>query len=362
MYRTLYRLLSRLDAETIHDGAVAGLRVAGDVSPLRAALRALCGVPANDALAVTAFGQRFAHPVGLAGGFDKHGDMLHAAGALGFAHVELGTVTPRPQPGNPRPRIFRLPEDGALINRMGFPGAGVGALVGRLERRPSDLPVWVSLGKNKDTPLEEADRDYTLLLERLYPHADAFTINVSSPNTPELRRLQTRDYLSDLLASLQATAGRLAGGGASKPLLVKIAPDLDWSQIETVADLAVQHGLAGIVAVNTTLARDGLRSLARGETGGLSGKPLRARSTAILRHLFRHVGDRLTLVGVGGIFDGDDVWEKLVAGASLVQAYTGFIYEGPLFVRKALRGLKRRMQAEGIVQLEDIIGVEASMY
>ncbi|MCC7207440.1 MAG: quinone-dependent dihydroorotate dehydrogenase [Anaerolineae bacterium] len=356
MYRALYRLLARLDAETIHDGVVAGLRTAGKAPPLRAALRALCGVPADDALAVTAFGVRFAHPLGLAGGFDKHADMLHAAAALGFAHIEVGTVTPRPQPGNPRPRIFRLPEDGALINRMGFPGAGVEALTKRLERRPAGLPAWVSLGKNKDTPLGDAGRDYTLLLERLYPHADAFTINISSPNTPELRRLQTREYLSDLLAGLRETAARLAGNAPPKPLLVKIAPDLDWAEIETVAELALQHGLAGIVATNTTLARDGLRGPARGETGGLSGKPLRARSTEIIRHLRGGCGDRLTLVGVGGVFDGDDIWDKLAAGASLVQAYTGFIYEGPTFARKALRGLKRRMQAEGVASLAEMVG------
>lgn len=356
MYRTLYRLLARLDAETIHDVVVAGLRIAGETSPLRSTLRALCGAPADDSLAVTAFGARFAHPLGLAGGFDKHADMLHAAAALGFAHVEVGTVTPRPQPGNPRPRIFRLPEDGALINRMGFPGAGVEALAGRLQRRPAGLPVWVSLGKNKDTPLGDAGRDYTLLLERLYAHADAFTINVSSPNTPELRRLQTREYLSDLLAGLCETAARLAGNAPPKPLLVKIAPDLDWSDIEAVAELALQHGLAGIVATNTTLARDGLRSPARGETGGLSGKPLRARSTEIIRYLRGGCGDRLTLVGVGGVFDGDDIWDKLAAGARLVQAYTGFIYEGPMFVRKALRGLKRRVQAEGVASLAEMMG------
>jgi dihydroorotate dehydrogenase len=356
MYRTLYRLLSRFDAETMHDWAVSGLRIAAGTAPGRSLLHSLSGAPADESLSVSAMGQTYAHPLGLAGGFDKHGDMLFAAAALGFAHVEVGTVTPRPQPGNPRPRIFRLPEDGGLINRMGFPGTGVEALAGRLQRRPAGLPVWVSLGKNKDTPLGDAGRDYTSLLEKLYPHADAFTINVSSPNTPELRRLQTREYLSDLLAGLRETSARLAQAGPEKPLLVKIAPDLDWPEIDSVAALALEHGLAGIVATNTTLARDGLSGAARGETGGLSGKPLRARSTEIIRHLRRQCGERLTLVGVGGVFDGDDVWDKLAAGATLVQAYTGFVYEGPLFVRKALRGLKRRMAAEGVTSVGEIVG------
>lgn len=347
MYSFLYRhLLARLDAETVHHRALNGLELLGNILPALATDTA--------GMAVEALGIRFAHPLGLAAGFDKDGRCLPAIRALGFSFAEVGTVTPRPQPGNPPPRLFRLPEDRALINRLGFPSEGAAAVAARLKRRGA-FPVGISLGKNKDTPLADAAQDYNAVLRQLYPYGDFFVVNVSSPNTPDLRRLQTRDYLSDLLQSLMETV-RSLGDTAPKPLLVKIAPDLTWDEIDTLLDLALLHGVAGIIATNTTIQRDGLRSAAASESGGLSGQPLRQRSTEIIRHVYRESGGKLTVIGVGGVFTGDDAWEKLCAGASLIQAYTGFIYEGPLFARKVLSGLRRRMQREGVATLADIVG------
>lgn len=364
LYRLLYRhVLSRFDAEWMHDAAVQGLRVLGGFAPTRAAIRLLCDPRPNSAddVAVHAFGLRFAHPLGLAGGFDKEGSCLHGISALGFSHVEIGTVTPRPQLGNPKPRLFRLAEDSALINRMGFPSGGMAAVARNLRRiRGYDRPILISLGKNKVTDLVDAHQDYDDVLSALYPHGDLFTINVSSPNTPDLRRLQTRAYLSDLLAAIAETLAELSGGRKPKPLLIKIAPDLTNDEIDTLLDVALQHHVAGIIATNTTTRRDGLRSPNRSQEGGLSGQPLRERSTAIIRHIYCQTDGKLPVVGVGGIFSGDDLYEKLQAGATLAQAYTGFIYEGPAFVRKCIRGLRRRMAADGVTRLDEIIGASAT--
>ncbi len=354
MYSFLYtHILARMDAEAVHHRALAGLELLGRVPPARAALRAALAVD-TAGMEVEALGMRFAHPLGLAAGFDKEGRCLPAIHALGFSFAEIGTVTPRPQPGNPAPRLFRLMEDHALINRLGFPSEGAGAVATRLKRRGA-FPVGISLGKNKDTPLTDAGQDYSAVLRLLYPYGDFFVVNISSPNTPDLRRLQTREYLSDLLASLMETACSL-GGGAARPLLIKIAPDLSWDEIDTLLDLALAHGIAGVIATNTTIRRDGLHSAALAESGGLSGQPLRERSTEIIRHIYRVTGKRLLIIGVGGVFTGDDAWEKLRAGATLIQAYTGFIYEGPAFTRKVLRGLRGRMRAEGVARLAEIIG------
>lgn len=346
MYPLLYRtLLARIDPERIHRLAVGLLQFAGDFAPARAALRAIYGPGEAHDLRVRAFGLDFAHPIGLASGFDKDGRCLRGLAALGFSFIEIGTVTPRPQPGNPRPRLFRLAEDRALINRMGFPGAGMEALAARL-RRPPGVPVGISLGKNRTTPLDDAVNDYIAALTRLYAHGDFFAVNVSSPNTPELRQLQHRAYLDSLLSALMGSLRAL--GSPLKPLLLKISPDLSWPELDDVIDLALAHGIAGIIATNTTTARPDLRSPHRAEAGGLSGRPLRARSTDIIRYIHRHTGGSLPLIGVGGIFTGADVWEKLRAGAALVQVYTGFIYEGPAFVKKTLRGLRAsRAREEG---------------
>jgi dihydroorotate dehydrogenase len=355
MYSFLYRnLLARLDAEAVHHRALAGLELVGRIPPARTVLRSTL-TSDTTGMDVEVLGLRFAHPLGLAAGFDKEGRCLPAIHALGFSFAELGTVTPQPQPGNPLPRLFRLTQDYALVNRLGFPSEGAEAVAARLKGQGAlPFPAGISVGKNKDTPLTEAAQDYNAVLNTLYPYGDFFVVNVSSPNTPDLRRLQTRDYLSDLLQSVMQTMRRL-GGTRPKPLLVKIAPDLTWEEIDTLLELALMHNVAGIIATNTTIQREGLNSAAASETGGLSGKPLRQRSTEVIRHVHQQSNGKLTIIGVGGIFTGDDAWEKLRAGATLIQAYTGFIYEGPAFVQKVLRGLRKRMRAEGVTRLAEIV-------
>jgi dihydroorotate dehydrogenase len=354
VYRALYRhLLSRADAEWIHGVAVRSLAMTGNFSVSRALLRCLFAPRRLESLAVSAFGLRFAHPLGLAGGFDKDGVALHGLAALGFSFIEVGTVTPQPQAGNAKPRLFRLLDDQALINRMGFPSSGMARVAHNLERRPA-LPLAISLGKNKTTPLQDALQDYCAVLEYLYPYGDLFVVNISSPNTPELRRLQTAAHLAELLAGLRQA---LAAQGSAKPLLLKIAPDLSFEEIETICALALQHGVSGLIATNTTLERpSGLRSADAHQPGGLSGAPLRAKSTQIVRHIRAVTAGQLPVIGVGGVFSGADIWEKLCAGAVLVQAYTGFIYEGLAFVRRAISQLQGIMRAEGVRDLGQVIG------
>ncbi len=359
MYRFLYRhFLSHIDPELIHDLTLDGLRSISSFLPVRSLMsRALA--PDMSGLSISSLGLDFAHPLGLAAGFDKDARGLRAMRALGFSFVEVGTVTPRPQPGNPRKRIFRLIEDEALINRMGFPSAGMDAIERNLQGLRESLgPIGVSLGKNKDTALPNAHRDYGAVLSRLYPHADFFVVNISSPNTPGLRQLQTREYLVELLAHLHESLQTLAGDHEPKPLLLKLSPDMAFDEIDTALDLALQYSLRGIVATNTTTARSGLRSPRQSESGGLSGRPLRARSSEIIRYVYQRTQGKLCIVGVGGIFSGADIWEKMRAGATLVQAYTGLIYEGPLFVKRALRELQQKMRQEGIGSLAEIVGAD----
>lgn len=349
MYEWLFRyLLTRFDAEQIHHLTLALLKMAGDFAPTRALMKRAFSPDAKD-MSVTALGLTFDHPLGLAAGFDKNGRCLRAMHALGFSFVEVGTVTPQPQPGNPGKRIFRLPEDKALINRMGFPSAGMWAVQRSLRAvRGCTFPIGVSLGKNKDTPLADAHHDYCAVLKCLYPFADFFVVNISSPNTPELRKLQGLEYLVHLLSHLSTTLDTLveAKHQKRKPLLVKLSPDLAWSEIDDILDAGLLYGISGVVAANTTISRDGLRSAYRDEAGGLSGLPLRERSTALIRYISQRTEGKLPIIGVGGIFSGDDVWEKLCAGATLVQAYTGLIYEGPLFARKVLNRLRAMRQSK----------------
>ncbi|MBI1280395.1 MAG: quinone-dependent dihydroorotate dehydrogenase [Anaerolineaceae bacterium] len=359
MYDSLYKhLFSRIDAEQIHQLSVNLLAGAGQFAPACSILSNTFS-PKTSCPPIKLWGKTFAHPLGLAGGFDKDARCLPALQSLGFSFIEVGTVTPQPQPGNPMPRLFRLTEDQALINRMGFPSAGAAVLAERLKSQPHvDVPLFISLGKNKATTLTDAVQDYIAVLNSLYPYGDAFVVNISSPNTPDLRKLQTREYLSDLLGQLAQTMKSFAGNASLKPLLVKIAPDLEWSEIDDILELSLQFGIAGIIATNTTLQRPQLKSTHQTETGGLSGQPLRQRSTEIIRYIHEHTEKKLTIIGVGGIFTGDDVWEKLSAGATLVQAYTGFIYKGPAFVKQALAQLEARMKQSGISHYEDIIGIK----
>ncbi|GAB3450134.1 quinone-dependent dihydroorotate dehydrogenase [Actinophytocola sediminis] len=288
---------------------------------------------------VEAFGLRFPGPVGLAAGVDKNGVALRAWPGLGFGFVEVGTVTAHPQPGNPLPRLYRLPASEAVINRMGFNNAGAEALAGRLRRLGSSpVPVGVSIGKSKVTPVEEAVADYRESLRVLFPYADYFAINVSSPNTPGLRGLQDRGALAELLAELARTADSLAASaGRRPPLLVKIAPDLTFEAIDEVLAVCVEHGVAGLIATNTTLSRDGLAAqdaVVGQQAGGLSGRPLTARALAVVEHVAR---GGLPVIGVGGIHTPADAARMFDAGASLVQLYTGFIYRGPALTRRINR-------------------------
>ncbi len=289
----------------------------------------------------TVFGLNFENPVGLAAGFDKDGKHFRAMAALGFGHIEIGTVTPVGQPGNPQPRLFRLPQDEALINRMGFNNEGVEALVSKLKKgKPERLIIGGNIGKNKATPNEQATRDYAICFESLFPHVDYFVVNVSSPNTPGLRELQEKAPLTDLLAHLQNLNRQKPN---PKPILLKIAPDLTNEQLDDILDIVQATDIAGIIATNTTISRNDLtdKNLAQ-ETGGLSGRPVRQRSTEVIRYLHQKSDGKLTIIGVGGIASAADALEKLEAGASLVQVYTGLIYEGAGLVRRINRGILQK--------------------
>jgi dihydroorotate dehydrogenase len=329
MYAALRRALFLLPPETAHVLAL---------SALRARARVLA-VPAPPELApVEVMGLRFPNRVGLAAGFDKDGDCIDGLGSLGFGFLEVGTVTPRPQPGNPRPRLFRLPSQRALINRMGFNNRGVEHLAGRLARRRYRGILGVNIGKNLDTPVAAAARDYLACLDRLYPLADYIAVNLSSPNTPGLRELQFGRYLEDLLDALRERGAALAGQwGRRVPLAVKIAPDLDDAELVAIGRILVERGIDAVIATNTTVAREGLPPVRHGgEQGGLSGAPLLARSTAVVRRLTAEFGPRLPVIAAGGIGSGADATAKFAAGAVLVQLYTGFIYRGPRLLREAL--------------------------
>lgn len=355
MYRRLLRpALFRLgggDAETAHEttlAALAGLTgLPGGTAALWAATRRYRYRALSNAC--TVFGLRFPNPVGLAAGLDKDGRALPAWPALGFGFVEVGTVTRHAQPGNPRPRLFRAPASAALVNRMGFNNAGASALALRLDTlaewpggRPLPVPLGVSLGKSKSTPLAAAVDDYVASLCALYRHGDYFAVNVSSPNTPGLRRLQDRAALAELLGALRATAAALAGPDEPKPLLVKVAPDLSDTALGQLLEVCTGAGVAGIIATNTTLSRDGLdladAGLA-GEAGGLSGAPLTDRTRQVVRFVVRESAGALPVIGVGGIGSATDALRLFDAGASLVQLYTGFVYHGPWLVRQINRAL-----------------------
>ncbi|WP_449061361.1 quinone-dependent dihydroorotate dehydrogenase [Planomonospora algeriensis] len=351
MYRFLFtQLLSRIDPEDAHHLTVGALRLLSTAPVVKKAVHRRLA-PRDPALRVQAFGVHFPGPFGLAAGFDKDAGCVEAMSALGFGHVEVGTITAHAQPGNARPRLFRLVRERAVINRMGFNNAGAGAAARALSRtRGVPAVVGVNIGKTKVVPEAEAAADYVASARELAPLADYLVVNVSSPNTPGLRNLQAVELLRPLLAAVKEVAD---GTPKRTPLLVKIAPDLADEDVDAVADLALELGLDGIIATNTTIGREGVSST---ETGGLSGRPLKARSLAVLRRLRARVGDRLTLVSVGGVEDVDDVWERLLAGATLVQGYTGLIYHGPLWAYRIHRGLARRMRRHGVSDLREIVG------
>lgn len=329
---------------------------------------ALCGLAgalfASPNLPVELFGLNFPNPVGLAAGMDKFAAALPIWARLGFGFCELGGVTRHAQPGNPPPRLFRAPAAGAIINRMGFNNPGAEAFARTLadwknNGRWPDHPVGVNLGKSKITPLEQAAEDYAESFRLLREYADFFVINVSSPNTPGLRQLQDRSALDRILTAMNAER---KFGGREPAILVKVAPDLTFEALDEILELAAARNVAGIVATNTTILRpetnDPRLKTAYAEAGGLSGKPLRQRSTEIIRHIFRQTAGKLPVVGVGGISSADDAWEKIAAGATLLQIYTSLVFEGPALTKKIVAGLIQRMQKEGVRNLKDLIGAE----
>ena len=354
MYRLLYRVvLRRVPAEAAHRGGFALIRVFGSVAraPGAAWLLGRWLGPREEALRVRALGLEFRGPLGLAAGFDKDARATRGLGALGFGFVEVGTVTAQAQPGNPPPRMFRLNADRALVNRMGFNNAGAVAAATRLRgaRGRGGPVVGVNIGKTKAASEQEAAADYAASARAVAGVADYVVVNVSSPNTPGLRDLQAADRLKPVLVAVRAALDAAVPGGRRVPLLVKIAPDLADADVDAVADLALELGLDGIIATNTTTSRAGLASpaaeVAAAGAGGLSGPPLRARALEVLARLHARAGDRLVLIAAGGVETPDDAWERLRAGATLVQAYTGFVYGGPLWPRRMHAGLARLIRA-----------------
>ncbi len=332
-------LLFHLDAERAHILTLNLMCLVGNLPPLQALVRAGFVPPQKP---VQVFGLNFPNPVGLAAGYDKDGLGWRGLASLGFGHIEIGTVTPRPQPGNPRPRVFRLPQSQAVINRMGFPGRGADFVARALQKsRPPGLVLGVNLGKNKDTPLEQADLDYCTLIQRFAPLGDYLAINVSSPNTLGLRRLQARDALEELLARIAAERSEQEQRlGRRVPVLVKLSPDLNDAQLDDALQVLLGAGMDGVIATNTTLSREGLDGPAARESGGLSGAPLTRRSLHMVQEIARRTQGRLPIVAVGGVMDAGDACRCLDAGAALVQVYTGLVYAGPGLVKEILLGLK----------------------
>jgi dihydroorotate dehydrogenase len=367
LYRKLLRpLLFKLPPETAHELALHALSLSlGSEAMRRAAARRFARETFGE---IKRFGLRFKNPVGLAAGFDKNGVVARELAALGFGFVEVGTVTNRPQPGNPRPRLFRLPLDRALVNRQGFNNEGAAALARRLERARPDCVLGVNIGKSRAVAVEEATDDYLASFEAVRAHADYVAVNVSSPNTPGLRELQRADLLAALLGELQRRNRELAAreGRAPVPLLVKVAPDLGAGELELIVDVARRAEVAGIIATNTTTSREGLRTppsqVAACGGGGLSGAPLRQRSTRIIAALRRLTRGTLEIVGVGGVFNAEDAWEKICAGAGLVQLYTGFVYEGFGVVRRINEGLAALLERHGFRTLDQAVGCRAEEF
>ena len=349
IYEAVRRALFLAPPERIHTLVFGALRGATATAATRVPLRRALA-PHDPVLASTVFGTHFPGPLGLAAGFDKDGDGLKTWGALGFGYAEIGTVTARPQPGNPAPRLFRLAADRALLNRMGFNNHGAGQLALRLARHSPDIPIGVNIGKSKVTPPEQAAQDYASSARLLGPLATYLVVNVSSPNTPGLRDLQAVESLRPILAAVLAQT--------RTPVLVKIAPDLSDSDVDAVADLAVEMGLAGIVATNTTVSRAGLHTPGVHDlgAGGISGPPVAQRAYAVLRRLSARVGDQLVLISVGGIETAEDAWERITAGASLLQGYTGFVYGGGLWAKQIHDGIAARLHAGGFSSLSEAVG------
>jgi dihydroorotate dehydrogenase len=345
-------VLFKLSPETAHEFGIEALKLglSSEFAQRAAARRFASDQPFGT---LERFGLKFKNPLGMAAGFDKNGMVVNQLAALGFGFVEVGTVTYNPQPGNEKPRLFRLPEDKALINRLGFNNEGAPRVVERLKKIKPRCVLGVNIGKNKDVPLDEAVENYLKSFDLAHEVADYIAVNVSSPNTPNLRELQKAENLEELLGELQKRNRELA----VKPLLVKIAPDLSEAEIEAIVDIARRSDLAGIIATNTTLSRDDLKT-ETGETGGLSGQPLRAKSNEVIKKIYRYSNGKMPIIGVGGVFTARDAFEKIASGASLVQSYTGFVYRGISFARDVNLGLAKIVKDRGFTSLDEAVGAD----
>lgn len=355
IYRAFFNLiLRRIDPEKAHALAIWTLRMVGRVPGIRSVMRFALG-SRDRRLEVNALGITFPSPLGVAAGMDKNAICFEEFGALGLGFVEVGTVTALEQPGSERPRIRRLLSDRALLNWMGFPNDGAERTANRLQRRTGETILAVNIGKSRVAPSRAAAEDYRASVRLLAPHADFLVLNVSSPNTPGLRDMQAPDRLGALIDAVQE---ELQEAGISVPLLVKLSPDLSDDQIDAVADVALQRQLDGIITVNTTLSRDGLleQTEIADLPGGISGAPLKARALEVLKRVYGRTGDRLTLISVGGIETAEDAFERILAGATLVQGHTGFVYGGPLWPRKVNNGLSRLLDERGSASIQDVVG------
>ena len=365
-YRHLIRpVLFTQNPEEIHHRVMGALAITSRYSASCGLVDALYGSPE---LPVQLFGLKFPNPIGLAAGMDKAAEAVPVWPAMGFGFSELGAVTWHAQPGNPQPRVFRAIKAEGIINRMGFNNAGAEAMAQKLDQwrklgRWPNHPVGINLGKSKITPLDKAAEDYANSFRVLRPHADFFVINVSSPNTPNLRQLQDKSALDEILAALQEVQ---SGKSSQSPILVKVAPDLSFEALDEILELAGPRKVAGIIATNTTITRpettDGVLKEIYAQTGGLSGRPLRARSTEVIRHIYRQTHGSLPIIGVGGIFDAADAWEKITAGSSLLQIYTSMVYEGPGAAKAIVSGLKTRLKEAGFARLEEAVGKDIAAH
>ncbi|MGE5305650.1 MAG: quinone-dependent dihydroorotate dehydrogenase [Alphaproteobacteria bacterium] len=360
LYKNLIRpLLFIGDPEKTHERALALL---SKMTPLEGVLEQIFSVQ-DPRLRVKVDTLTFPNPVGLAGGFDKNAVAVKTIAGFGFGFMEIGAVTALAQPGNPKPRLYRLPEDQALINRLGFNNEGAAAVAQRLralrgDGKPLKIPLGINLGRSKIVETKDAVADFLSAFNQLFSFGDFFTLNVSSPNTPQLRDLQEKSLLKGLLQAIQASNRDLAerAGVKPKPILVKIAPDMEFSQADDIIEVALAEKVSGLIATNATaFLRETLASGSQ-EPGGLSGKPLKSLATAFVRHLYRAVGARLPIIGVGGIFTADDAYEKITAGATAVQIYTGFVYEGPAAVKRINQGLIRLMEQDGYRSIAEAVG------
>ncbi|WP_010274805.1 quinone-dependent dihydroorotate dehydrogenase [Paenibacillus senegalensis] len=361
LYRNgLKKVMFRLDAERAHHITIDGLRRMGKIPGALSVFRGMYAVPLYRELQTKLWDITFDNPLGLAAGLDKNGEAVPAFSSIGFGFMEVGTVTPKPQAGNEKPRLFRLPEDSALINRMGFNNVGAEQMARNLQGNTGRaIPLAINIGKNKVTPNEQAEQDYRECLRLLYPYGDFFVVNISSPNTPDLRNLQHGDELKRLLAAVmderEIQSRKLQ---AVKPVLVKIAPDISGSELEYIMDTILASGVSGVIATNTTVSREGLRGAAAAEAGGLSGRPLSGKSSEVIRSVYRLSQGKLPIIGCGGIFSAQDAYDKIRAGASLVEIYTALIYEGPELIKEINEGLLELLRKDGFKRLSDAVGAD----